>query len=241
MKAKIKKMWIKFLNLGDKHVCPICGFNAKQFLPAGLYAKRENEKCPNCGSLTRQRQMYLYLTENLELTDNKVVIHFAPESVLEPILRKNKNIKYFTSEYDVNVKSDFHLDLEKIALESNFCDLIICSHVLEHVANDNLALQEMYRVLKPGGKALIQVPIWPSEAHPTYENPAITDPRDRIIHFGQYDHLRIYGLDFADKIKSNKFELEIIDMEKEMPIDLSKKYQLHNHLNIKELIFVCTK
>lgn len=241
MKGIIKRAYLKIKNSGNNHECPICGFKAKKFLPAGLYAKRENEKCPDCGSLTRQRQMYLFLKEKDILKDNHIILHFAPEKVLEPYLRKLSKIKYYTSEYDMSLKSDFHLDLTKMNLSDNFCDIIICSHVLEHVMDDKLALSEMFRILKPGGKALIQVPMWPSEAHPTYENADITDPRDRTIHFGQFDHLRIYGYDFNQRILDAKFNLEIVDMEKVMPANLSYKFQLHNYLNIRELIFVCTK
>jgi len=85
------------------------------------------------------------------------------------------------------------------------------------------------------------VPLWPSEKHTTYENSAITDELDRIIHFGQFDHLRIYGLDVADRLTEAGFSVEIIDMEKQMEAALAEKYRLHNYLNIRELIFYCTK
>lgn len=102
-------------------------------------------------------------------------------------------------------------------------------------------MREMHRILKPGGIAIVLVPMWPSEKHATYENAAITDERDRIMHFGQYDHLRIYGFDVVDRLNDAGFKVEIIDMEKRIDEINSKRYRLHNMLDIRELIFLSSK
>lgn len=241
MRKIVKYLYLKFMYGGNRHKCPICENKNNKFLAAGLYQKRPNEKCPFCGSLTRHRHMWTFLQTILKEGKTLKIIHFAPEKSLERRLKKFDELEYYTSEYEINQKSDYHFNIEAIDLPNDFCDLIICSHVLEHITDDKKAIKELFRILKPGGSALIQVPIWPSEQHPTYENPLVTDPRDRIIHFGQYDHLRIYGLDIISRLSEAGFSVEMIDIEQWFSQSEIKYYGLHNHLNIRELIFKSTK
>lgn len=119
--------------------------------------------------------------------------------------------------------------------------MTICSHVLEHIDHDIRAMQEIHRILKPGGVALIQVPMWYSEKHKTYENPEITEPHDRIIHFGQFDHVRIYGLYVIDRLRDAGFKVETIDLNQLMEKEKSKKFGLKNHEGVRDLTFICTK
>lgn len=228
---------------GKKHFCPICQFKARTFLSAGLYTKRPNSKCPKCYSLVRHRLLWLYLTEKIKISslENPKVLHFAPEGCLQKALKKCESLNYYSSDYGSNSISDFNFDLEKINYQYSDFDLIICSHVLEHVNSDLQAIRELYRILKPQGRVLLQVPIWPSEMHPTYENPAIIDPRDRMIHFGQHDHVRIYGLDIVERLKTVGFEVKVVNFEKQYSSDKIEKYRLHNTANIRELIFDCKK
>lgn len=241
LKTKFAPYYRRLKYGGKNFVCPICNFKASKFLPAGLYVKRAASKCPSCNSLERHRHLWLLLIKLFEEKKPKNILHFAPESCLQNVLNKIPDINYYTSDYDPERKSDFHFDIQNIQNENLTFDLIICSHVLEHIPDDRQGIKELYRVLNPGGIALLQVPIWPSEAHPTFEDPEVTDPRDRIIHFGQYDHLRIYGLDIMERISETGFNVEILDMEKEVSKELATKYRLHNNSGIRELTFVCKK
>jgi SAM-dependent methyltransferase len=242
IKHKIKKAYHKLKYKGNRHQCPVCGFNAKTFMEAGLYVRRTNSKCPNCGSLERHRGLWIILDEILkEARSTFRILHFAPERCIALQLSKRSGIEYLTSSYGEDVTSDYQFDIQNIESKNDVFDVVICSHVLEHVDEDGLAMAEIYRILKRQGIALIQVPMWPSEAHPTYENKAITDPRDRIIHFGQFDHVRIYGLDVVERLRLAGFLVDIIDLEKELKQEEIDKYALHNSTNIRELTFRCTK
>ncbi len=242
IKHKIKKAYHKLKHKGNRHQCPVCGFNAKIFMAAGLYVRRTNSKCPNCGSLERHRGLWIILDGILKETRSTFkILHFAPEKCIAVSLSKRPGIEYLTSSYGEHEVSDYQFDLQKIDIQDNVFDVVICSHVLEHIEQDGLAIAEMYRILKSKGIALIQVPIWPSESHPTYENKAITDPRDRIIHFGQFDHVRIYGLDVVERLRLAGFTVEVIDPEKELKQTEIDKYALHNSTDIRELTFRCTK
>ena len=236
---------IKLLNnAGRKYYCVICNYNAKQFLDSGLYSRRKNVKCPKCRSLVRHRHLWLYLTKNYGILEKKKsveLLHFAPEKSLMNGLSKVQSIKYYTSEYSQQKNADFHFDIQKIDYENNQFDIIICSHVLEHVPDDYKAMQELYRILRVGGEALIQVPLWPSESHPTYENSQITDPRDRIIHYGQYDHLRIYGLDIVEKLTQVGFKVSKINIETDFSDKEKDYFRLSNPTGITEWIFRCKK
>jgi SAM-dependent methyltransferase len=241
IKKKLKSILTRIRYSGNTYTCPICGYHAKSFLSAGLYVKRANEKCPSCGSLTRHRHVWLLLDKYLKGKRDISILHFSPEKPIADRLVKREGVDYKTSQYDRNVAANYYLDIQAIDLPDNQFDIIICSHVLEHIPDDQKAMREMYRILKPGGIAIISVPLWPSEKHATYENSAITDERDRIIHFGQFDHLRIYGLDVANRLTEVGFSVEILDMEKLTEAALAERYRLHNNLNIRELIFYCTK
>jgi len=240
-KSKLKKILTHIRYKGNTYACPICEYHAKSFLPAGLYVKRANEKCPSCGSLTRHRHVWLFLNEYLKGKQDVKILHFSPEKPIAVRLKKRVGVDYKTSQYDRSVLADLYLDIQAIDLPDNQFDIIICSHVLEHIPDDQKAMREIYRILKPGGIAIVLVPLWPSEKHATYENYAITDERDRIMHFGQYDHLRIYGLDVVDRLEKAGFNVEIIDMEKRIDEQSSKRYRLHNMLDIRELIFLSSK
>lgn len=241
LKKKLKSILTRLRYRGNNYTCPICDYQAKSFLPAGLYVKRANEKCPSCGSLTRHRHVWLFLDQYLNGKKDVSILHFSPEKPIADRLLACEGVDYKTSQYDRKVPADYYLDIQAIDLPDNQFDIIICSHVLEHIPDDQKAMCEIYRILKPGGIAIVLVPLWPSEKHVTYENTAITDERDRIMHFGQYDHLRIYGLDVVDRLKTAGFSVEVIDMEKRIDEQSSHRYRLHNMLDIRELIFLSSK
>ena len=195
---------------GDAIECPLCGFRARAFMPGGLHVKRVNAKCPQCGCVERQRILWRYfLKKNFVVNEpGKSLLHFAPEAPLRKRLQQLLP-EYRCSDFE-GQNADYAFDLTHIDCPNNQWDYLICFHVLEHVDDDRKAMREMFRILKPGGTAFIQAPIWPSEAHPTYENAVITDPRDRQITFGQSDHLRIYGLDIVARLSEAGFAIEAV-------------------------------
>ena len=145
----------------------------------------------------------IWLRLNQAAIDVKRVLHFAPESVLSEMLRP-KSRKYIGADRDGR-RADTALNMENIAFDDASIDLIVCNHVLEHVG-DARALREFYRVLGPGGIALLMFPVVEGWSH-TYENPQVESMRDRALHFGQWDHVRYYSYDVRERIQSAEFEL----------------------------------
>jgi hypothetical protein len=188
-------------NSREPRQCPICGYHGA-FEPFGV-VPRPDAMCPDCGSLERHRQFKLLL-DRIELPPPGCsLLHFAPEEAVARLVRPLCS-RYVTADlmrHDV----DLNLDIEAIDMPERSFDCVICSHVLEHV-DDMAALGELHRILKPGGVALLMVPIvegWDA----SYEDPAITGGRDRLLHFGQQDHVRRYGRDFRDRVIRAGFEL----------------------------------
>jgi SAM-dependent methyltransferase len=130
------------------------------------------------------------------------VIHFAPEPSLRDAI---KQISADYADTRLDGKAQLALDIEKIDLPNDHVDTFIASHVLEHV-DDRKALAELYRVLKPGGRALLAFPIAEGWSE-TYEDPEVVTTGDRDLHFGQFDHVRYYGADVRDRIRSAGFRI----------------------------------
>jgi SAM-dependent methyltransferase len=179
--------------------------------------------CPNCGSLPRARGLWNRIKDHL---DNKVVLHFSPSrSIKEAVSRKTNTTRYLTTDYEGEFDTEFHFDIENIDLEDKSIDVIICYHVLEHIINDGKALSELYRILKPGGSCYIQTPFKEDDI---YEDFSITDPKERIIHFGQDDHVRIYSPEgLKQRITQAGFNAEIIKVKNE-----AKNYNGYKEIDI---------
>ena len=221
---------------GFRFKCPICGWYSREFLPFGLI-KRPNAQCPMCFSLERHRMIWLYMKKtnlfNLESKKDRLrVLHFAPEKCISDKLRKLNNLEYITADLDPK-KADVMMDITNIPSDSSYFDVILCSHVLEHILDDMKAMKELYRVLKRGGWAIIQVPIGREK---TFEDSSITSWEDRERIFGQGDHVRIYGLDYVNRLKNAGFVVTVDPFWKELDIGKIKKYGLS-----KENIYFCTK
>lgn len=187
--------------LGFNRYCPICRTPCKKFHQYGANPRKEAQ-CPKCGSLERHRLMYLYLKNETELFSRKMkLIHFSPENCLRKVFEKQNNIEYVTADLE-RADVDFKADMTKLPFKDNTYDAIICIHVLEHIVDDETALKELLRILKPGGWALIQVPM---KTGKTFEDLSITDPEARLKNFGQSDHVRLYGEDFGEILISSGF------------------------------------
>ena len=192
---------------GNNFTDPIDGKSYRKFLPYGYGKQRENALSPGTLSLERHRQMWLYLQNETDFfTKNYKVLHIAPEQEFLRKFKKMKNLDYTSADLFspiVDVKADI-LDLP---FEDESFDVIFCNHVLEHIEDDRKAMSELYRVMKKGGWGILQVPM-KNSLEKTYEDFTITDPKERQKHFGQYDHVRWYGMDYFERLKSVGFDAE---------------------------------
>jgi SAM-dependent methyltransferase len=184
--------------------CPCCGFEGK-FDSFGVHVPRSGASCPACQSKERHRLLALSMRDGFVNFADEDVLHFAPETIVSAMVRRQGPRAYTTGDIKPG-RGDLVLDIEDIDLPDCSFTRIICSHVLEHV-DDTRALAELRRVLRPDGYAVVLVPVvegW----RETFEDPAITDPKEREHFFGQHDHIRYYGADLRDRILQAGFELE---------------------------------
>jgi SAM-dependent methyltransferase len=220
---------------GKKHHCPICKHNFRKLLPYGNQGG-ENRLCPSCLSLERHRLMWLYLVQRTNFfTAPHKVLHVAPEQSFINRFRALNNLDYTTADL-VSPLADVRMDIQQIPAPDNVYDVVICNHVLEHVDDDIAAMKEIFRVLKPGGWAILQVPIeWNRDY--TYEDASVTSPREREHHFGQYDHVRYHGTDYPERLRSVGFEVDNEDFLSEFTPELREFYRLPQ----REMIWKSTK
>ena len=210
---------------GKKYTDPIDDSNYSKFLSYGYKTVRKNALCPGTLSLERHRLLWLYLDRETNfLSSNLKVLHVAPEQVFYKKFKKLKNWEYFT--FDLNSPiADIKGDLISTNFKDESFDLIICNHVLEHIEDDKLALNEIYRILKYNGISILQVPMNVKRKN-TFEDSSIKSKNQREKYFGQYDHVREYGLDFKDRVEEAGFEVEMINYSTKISQDLVIKYGL---------------
>jgi SAM-dependent methyltransferase len=221
---------------GNKFTDPIDGRSFRSFLPYGYGKQRHNVLSPGTLSLERHRLLWLYLKNETDFfTAPKKVLHFAPEQAFYKRFRHQKNLDYTTTDL-FSPLADVKADICNLPFPDNSYDLILCNHVLEHIPDDTKAMQELYRVLKPGGTGIFQIPQDLSR-ETTFEDDSITDQKKRAEIFGQYDHVRVYGRDYFDKLRSIGFTVEEVDYTRKMPAGLVEKYCLASG----EIIPVCHK
>jgi SAM-dependent methyltransferase len=186
---------------GNDVTCPVCEKSFKKFLPYGRVNSRQNALCPNCLSLERHRLIWLYLKEKTHFFTRKLhILHIAPEACFIKRFEKIHGDQYISADIEsplAKVKMDIH----HIPFEQNTFDVVLCNHVLEHVQDDIKAIREIYRVLKPGGFAILQVPFFNPVPDVTLEDHSIIDKREREKIFGQDDHVRKYGHDYLQRIE----------------------------------------
>jgi hypothetical protein len=232
----VARPFIAFSLKGDKYTDPIDGKSFRSFLPYGYETQRNNVLSPSTLSLERHRLLWLYLIEQTDFfTATKKVLHFAPEQAFYKMFRNQKNLDYTTTDL-FSPLADVKADICNLPFEDNQYDVILCNHVLEHIPDDTKAMQELYRVLKPGGMAILQIPQDLKRAV-TFADDTITDQKERAKIFGQYDHVRIYGRDYFDKLRSIGFTVVEEDYTNKIAPDLVVKYCLAKD----EIIPVCFK
>jgi hypothetical protein len=191
---------------GERVECPCCGGHFSRFMP-GL-SHRETRVCPRCGAQERHRALWLYLRDRTELfkRDQLSILHWAPEYALQRSLGELPNAAYVSADLEGHEAMQ-HMDMTDVPFKDGAFDLIVCVHVLEHVPDDRQAMREMVRVLKPGGVAMLLVPIVLEQ--PTLEDPAVLTPAQRKAAYWQEDHVRLYGGDFAQRLGEEGFDVTV--------------------------------
>jgi hypothetical protein len=227
---------------GNEHQCNICGRPLRKFkkgvsfLAQKLNPTSQGElECPFCWSYPRHRTTFIYFKERTNLFDGKPkrMLHVAPECLAEKF-RKARYIDYLSADLDpVTTGAMVKMDITDIHYPDNSFDVIYCSHVLEHVPEDRKAMRELARVLKPTGWAVLAVPIMRQE---TFEDPKITSPADRLRVYGQEDHVRAYGQDFADRLRESGFDVTVDPFARGLSEEMVQRYGLS-----REDIYFCHK
>lgn len=204
------------LKRGNNHECVICDFKASDW----VHLPNHDLLCPNCGSLSRDRRLWKILNENY-IKANIHVLEFSPSRSLYRKWKKEKNVTHIASDLSEDFMADVNYDITQIPEEQNQFDLITCYHILEHVIDDIKAMSELHRVLKPSGTIVIQTPFKEGEI---YEDYTITSETDRLSHFGQEDHVRIYSVEGLKKrLESVGFTVSVKQFEKVANLGFSDK------------------
>ena len=196
--------WIRsLLYIGNRFTCPCCEGRFRKFLSFGVVS-RPNAVCPRCNSKSRHRLLWSYLKNKTNLfCENLKVLHFAPEYQFSQVFSLLPNLHYITADLQSN-RVKINLDITSLPLQDETFDVILCNHVLEHILDDEKAMLEMFRVLKPGGWAILQVPM-DRDKTKTFEDDNIVSSMGRERWFKQKDHVRIYGCDYSERLKKAGF------------------------------------
>ncbi|WP_090227651.1 class I SAM-dependent methyltransferase [Lutibacter maritimus] len=221
---------------GSTFTDPIDNKSFRKFLPYGYGQQRLNALSPSTLSLERHRLLWLYLKNETDFfTAPKKVLHIAPEQCFLKVFKSQKNLNYTTADLYSPI-ADVKADICDLPFEENSFDVVFCNHVLEHIEDDKKAMSELYRVLKPGGLGIFQIP-QDLSLETTYEDFSITSKEERKKHFGQYDHVRVYGKDYFDRLRAVGFTVNEIDYSKTLSQELLTKYCLVKG----EILPICTK
>jgi len=197
------RKFICIFYLGNSHQCTICDRKFRKF----LLNQRREKLCPSCGCMPRDRRLFAEFKKEYSNDEEIKLLDFSPSRSLYRRLKKADNIQYFPTDLSTDFISEYQYDITKIPTEDHYFDCIFCYHILEHIDDDAIAMKELYRVLKNGGKAFVQTPFKEGEI---YENPEVKTEEDRLKYFGQKDHVRIYSVQgLAERLKNAGFDVQI--------------------------------
>ena len=206
----VSRPFLAFLLKGNTYTDPIDGKSFRSFLPYGYGQQRDNVLSPSTLSLERHRLLWLYLQNETNFFEAPLkLLHFAPEQAFYKRFKSLPNLDYTTTDLDSPLAM-VKADICSLPFDDNSFDVILCNHVLEHIPDDTKAMHELYRVLKPGGWGVFQIP-QDLKRQKTFEDNSIVDRKERARIFGQYDHVRIYGRDYFDKLRSIGFKVDEVD------------------------------
>ena len=220
---------------------PINGKTYSRFLPYGYggTVKRKNALSPQTLSLERHRLIWLYLQRKTDFfTTKRKMLHVAPEQCFYGIFKKMSNLEYTTGDLNSPL-ADIEMDLHKIPFEENVFDVVFCNHVLEHVEDGIQCMKEIFRVLKPGGFAVLQSPVDITRKS-TFEDPTIVSEEDREKHFWQKDHVRLFGLDYKERLESAGFKVNVVDFISEFTSEEVDRYRISSPKK-DDAIYHCIK
>ncbi len=211
---------------GNSHQCTVCQHKLKSFITI----ENGDLLCPFCGSLSRTRRLWKLLNEDDVLCGK--ILHFSPSRSIYRKLKTLGSINYYSSDFDNEFLADYQFDITSIEQPNDTFDLIICYHILEHIKDDSQAMAELHRVLKPNGTMYIQTPFKEGDI---YENNDIKTPEDRLQHFGQDDHVRIYSVDgLKTRLENEGFVIKVITFQK-------SESDFYNGLMSPETVFKLTR
>lgn len=234
----IRLVWLKIKFAGTGVVCPCCKSTFREFARFGG-SKRRNSWCPNCQSLERHRLLWMYFENKTDLYDKPLkLLHIAPEDIFFSHFIKQKNIDYYPVDIYPHMypKGTKYFDLLNPAPDAGTYDVIICNHVFQYIEDDRKAMQNIYSLMKPGGWGIMQVPM--NGKNPvTYEDPSITDPMERLKAFGLKEHVRYYGLDYADRLAAAGFTVKADDYTAAFSDEDNFKYGFWKG----DAVYYCTK
>jgi len=224
---------------GNQVTCPCCGWSFNAF---GAVGSRSNAFCPRCGSMERHRLRWHYLAREGLPRPGDWVLHIAPERATYTWLRGRQDITYVRGDIRKSPLTTHVFDLTDSPFDDDSFDLILVSHVLEHIPDDRRAMREICRMLKPSGIAVLQHPI-AVDRQITYEDPSITSQADREREFGQFDHVRAYGRDFADRLVGAGMDVQIPNLLESIPLEVAKRFGLLRADEVRfdgETVYICT-
>ncbi len=164
------------------------------------------------------------------------MLHVAPELCFIDRFESLENLDYITGDIESPL-AEVKMDVHDIPFENDSFDIVFCNHVLEHVADDFKAMSEIHRVLKPGGWAILQIPFFDPIPDITFEDPSITDPKERDKVFGQDDHVRLYGKDYPERLEQAGFKV----IEERLVLEIDPKEIERLALPIEEIIYRAEK
>lgn len=221
---------------GNRFEDPIDGYRYRRLLAYGRLRPRPNALAPHALSLERHRLIWLYLTRELDIQHAALrVLHIAPEPCLQKRLRALPALRYVSADLE-SPWAEIHCDIQDLPFQEEAFDLILCNHVLEHIPDDRRAMRELRRVLAPGGRALLLVPMDTQRAT-TLEDPAINTDALREQYYWQRDHLRLYGRDYPDRLREQGFQVEELDYVAQLPPEWRERYALRE----EDKLFIATK
>jgi SAM-dependent methyltransferase len=255
--VKLRGYWQRIMGFyysGSRYECPYCRRKFRKLLPGGekhaVISEKEiigsgfrlNAVCPRCYSTDRDRLLFVFLKHKGLFSSVAKVLHVAPEGSLRVYIQKHTDIEYITGDKHTEGYNDYYyergvtqLDITELPFNNESFDTIICNHVLEHIVDDQKAMRELYRVLKTGGWAVLQVPYSP-KLETTFEDKTLLTDSDREKYYGQFDHVRIYGSDYTSRLENAGFRVSIIELGSDKYPELIKYA-----VNPLEKIFLATK
>lgn len=222
--------------IGTRHVCPCCGWRLRAFTHGGTSCRiRDLGYCPRCNSKARHRRDWLFLEQKTNLfSDELRLLCVSPNYCLSRRFKSMPNLKFFGVSDRWRPNICLRMNLAATPIRSATFDAVICIHVLEHIDEDRSAMRELFRVLKPGGWAMITVPIRLEQR--TFEDPEIMAPEERERAFGEKVHVRLYGCDLVDRLKEAGFQVHL-----DLGTGVDEKTRDRHGLRSDEHVFYCVK